>query len=82
MSPMPIPLELLRCPVSEQGLHLGSSQLLADLLTKQSSALLLDVSGQQVTGKLEQLLVREDATIGYPVVNGIPILLPGSGIPV
>lgn len=59
---------LLRCPVTGQQLHIATPQGLRNFSIKMSH----DIDG---------LLIREDGTAAYPVINGIPSLLPESMIP-
>ena len=56
---------LLRCPVTGQQLHLATPEQFRALASH-------DADG---------FLVREDGAAAYPVVNGIPTLLPESLIP-
>jgi uncharacterized protein YbaR (Trm112 family) len=53
---------LLRCPITGQQLHIATPQELRALSTHSGDG----------------FLVREDQTAAYPVVNGIPSLLPES----
>ena len=57
---------LLRCPITGQQLHIATPDELRAL------------SGHDAQG----FLVREDGTGAYPVVGGIPALLPESLIPI
>lgn len=65
----------LRCPESNQALQIAPGTLLDRLRTAQSNGTLFLKSGKPVVEKLEALLVREDASIAYPVRNGIPVLI-------
>ena len=56
---------LLRCPVTGQQLHIATPQELSALSTHAGDG----------------FLVRDDQTGAYPVLNGIPSLLPESMIP-
>jgi uncharacterized protein YbaR (Trm112 family) len=75
-------VEWLRCPVTGQGMRMGNEEELKSLLERQSDGKLIDLSGSEVTGKIDAIFVSEDGARAYPVLDGIPILLPGSGIPV
>jgi uncharacterized protein YbaR (Trm112 family) len=55
---------LLRCPVTGQQLHIATPEELRALTSHAGDG----------------FLVREDQTGAYPVVNGIPSLLPESAI--
>jgi uncharacterized protein YbaR (Trm112 family) len=60
--------DLLRCPITGQPLHIATPEELRSFSAKMSH----DTDG---------LLVREDGSAAYPVMNGIPSLLAESLIP-
>ena len=60
-------LEILCCPVTHQPLRLADTQTLERARAK---------SGRAVS----ELLLREDGQVAYPVVNGIPLLVPEEAI--
>lgn len=61
-------LELLCCPVTRQPLRTADAGTLRRAAEKTSQV-------------LEEGLVREDGSVLYPVIHGIPVLLPEEGIP-
>lgn len=75
-------LPFLRCPVTGQNLTEAETDLLASIQKRQSEGRLADESGAPVMGEITSLLVRADGLLAYLVVADIPVLLPGSGIPV
>lgn len=77
-----LPVEFLRCPVSGQGLMSGAPDLLATMIARQRAGELRDESRQLVTGTLSGILMRADGLMAYAILADIPVLLPGSGIPV
>lgn len=77
-----VPVEFLRCPVSGQSLAVAPPELVAAVIARQSNGTLHDESGHPVDGEITSLLVRADGALAYPVRANIPVLLPGSGIPV
>ncbi len=77
-----LPVEFLRCPVTGQGVVFGTPELLATMIARQRAGGLRDESGQLVAGTLSGLLVRADGLMAYAILDDIPVLLPGSGIPV
>jgi len=52
------------------------------MIARQRAGELRDESGQLVAGTLSGLLVRADGLMAYAILEDIPVLLPGSGIPV
>lgn len=60
--------DLVRCPVTGQRLRIADPREIAPIATK-------------ATGEADGFLIREDGKASYPVLNGIPSLLPASLIP-
>ena len=64
-------IELLRCPLTSQRLALAEPDALAAINARAGMA-----------APLEAALIRADRAVLYPVVGGIPVLLPDRAIPV
>jgi uncharacterized protein YbaR (Trm112 family) len=60
----------------------GAPDLLATMIARQRAGELRDESRQLVTGTLSGILMRADGLLAYAILADIPVLLPGSGIPV
>ena len=83
MSLAPDLLELLRCPVTGQRLAPAPPEVLARLeALRQAGTLPLRAAQPQWNPEapLEAVLVREDGRLGYPVQDGIHLLLHDHGI--
>jgi uncharacterized protein YbaR (Trm112 family) len=63
----PALLEILCCPVTRQPLRVADAEL-------------LDRARRAAGRELAAVLVREDLTAAFPVVNGIPLLVPEEAI--
>ncbi len=74
-------LDILCCPVSRQPLALAGRELLDRLREASAAGLLRDVEGATAAAPVEAL-VTADGRVAYPVIDGIPSLLPESAIPV
>ena len=68
-------LNMLRCPESRERLRRADDCVVADLNRAIAAGRLCNRSGQRLTGAISGLLVRDDGRIGYPVIDGMPILL-------
>jgi uncharacterized protein len=64
-------LEIVRCPETMQRLSMAPPELLDRL----NAGPLSNRSGNPATLPLEGGLLREDGTVLYPIVHGIPVLL-------
>ena len=74
-------LEILACPETKAAVALADAALVERLNARVAKGELVNRGGQKVTEKLDALLVREDQKVGYPVRDGIPIMLVEEGIP-
>jgi len=75
-------LDILVCPQSHQPLREASPELLARLNEAIGRGALRSQGGTVLAVALEEALVREDGTLVYPVLDGIPMLLVEEGIAV
>jgi uncharacterized protein YbaR (Trm112 family) len=64
-------LELLRCPATMQCVRVASAEELEAIR---------QVAGAGEGTALESALVREDGAVAYPIVDGVPVMLPGAAI--
>ena len=74
-------LDILVCPENKTRLTLADDQLVARLNQAIDAGQLNNRAGQPVTQRIDGGLVREDKTLLYPVVDGIPVLLIDEAIP-
>ena len=75
-------LEILACPETHQPLALADAKLLETVNARIAAGECENVGGTKVESALEGGLVREDATIVYPIRDEIPVLLVDEGIPI
>lgn len=68
-------LELLRCPESRLALHVLSAEKLQKLNAEIQAGNVKNHSGKVLSEALQEVLVSSDGNKGYPVVEGIPVLL-------
>ncbi len=73
-------LTILRCPVTHKGLSLMRPDALAELNQRIETGEVRNRDGQAVTQSLGEALVTDDGKLGYPVDDGIPVLLEGAAI--
>jgi uncharacterized protein YbaR (Trm112 family) len=73
-------LQILVCPKSRQSLKNAETDLLDSVNEAIESGTLKDDSGELVEEKLQNLLIREDGSVGYPVRDEIPEMLAQRGI--
>lgn len=73
-------LTILRCPVSHKGLALMRQDRLRKLNSAIAGGDVRNRDGQPVTDPIEEALVTDDGKLGYPVEDGIPVLLEGAAI--
>jgi uncharacterized protein YbaR (Trm112 family) len=74
-------LEILVCPEDRTPLRAADEALVARLNEAVARGNLGNRVGQPVTSRIEEGLVREDGTLFYPIVDGIPVLLIDEAIP-
>jgi uncharacterized protein YbaR (Trm112 family) len=75
-------LDILVCPENKTRLTLADDQLVARLNEAVDAGRLNNRAGQPVTQRIDGGLVREDETLLYPIVDGIPVLLIDEAIPI
>ena len=73
-------LPILRCPVTHKGLSLMRRDALNALNAAIESGELRNRGGEPVTGPLAEALITDDGKLGYPIDNGIPVLLETAAI--
>lgn len=73
-------LEILACPVTHQSLTEADAALLATINAKIKAGGFKNVGGEAAENELAAALVREDAKLLYPIVDGIPVLLENEGL--
>ena len=73
-------LKILVCPETHQSLQLADERLIDELNQQVGRGELSNQSGTQLEKRLEGGLVREDGTILYPIIDGIPTLLSDEAI--
>ena len=73
-------LKILVCPETHQTLQLADERLIDALNERVGRGDLSNQAGTQLERRLDGGLVREDGTILYPIVDGIPTLLSDEAI--
>ena len=73
-------LPILRCPVSHKGLSLMRRDTLNALNAAIESGELRNRGGETVDRPLAEALVTDDGKLGYPIDDGIPVLLETAAI--
>lgn len=68
-------LELIACPETHQALHEAPRALLEGLNARIARGELKNRGGTLLQAPLEEILVRADEAVAYPVLDGIPMLL-------
>ncbi|MDZ7616555.1 MAG: Trm112 family protein [Patescibacteria group bacterium] len=74
-------LKMLVCPENRTPLKPADAELLGSVNRAIAAGQVHNRAGQAVTHRLEAGLVREDRTLLYPIVDGIPSLLVDEAIP-
>jgi uncharacterized protein YbaR (Trm112 family) len=73
-------LTMLRCPENRTQLKPASSDLLRRVNAAIRERRIVNRAGQTLELMLDGGLVREDGTVLYPIIDGIPVLLRDDGI--
>ncbi|NQT38879.1 MAG: hypothetical protein HQ581_15390 [Planctomycetes bacterium] len=75
-------LGLLVCPEDQSPLALAEEPLMAQVNRVIATGQLKNRAGRVVDAAIEAALVRQDGTLLYPIVDGIPVMLIEEAIPV
>jgi uncharacterized protein len=67
-------LKILVCPENRTPLHLADEHSLAKINQAIAAARARNRGGQIVAQPLQEGLIRQDNTLLYPVIDGIPVL--------
>lgn len=73
-------LTILRCPITHKGLSLMRVDALKSLNAAIEGGDVRNRDGHAVTEPLAEALVTDDGKLGYPITDGIPVLLEGEAI--
>ncbi len=65
----------LVCPETRQSLALAEAGLLESLRSRQTRGELMNREGSRVAGVIDGALIREDGSVAYLILDGIPDLL-------
>ena len=68
-------LEILVCPETKQKLRLAGKEVLDRVNQGVAKGYVRNQCGEQVKGRVEEALVREDGRVLYLVQDGIPVML-------
>ena len=74
-------LDILVCPERRTPLTVADDELVAALNRAVDQRRLKNQAGEPVEKRLDGGLVRDDRTVLYPVIDGIPIMLVDEAIP-
>ncbi|GAB4141032.1 MAG: Trm112 family protein [Thermogutta sp.] len=74
-------LAILACPETRQPLKTAEPALLVAVNEAIAAGRVSNRAGQPIRDPVEELLVREDGAVAYPVREEIPVLLIDEGIP-
>ena len=73
-------LELMRCPVTGEPLHLASAELVAQLNRAVANESLRCRNGNAVTLPLDGALANQSSTLCYGIFEDVPNLIPDEAI--
>lgn len=74
-------LQMLVCPETKQPVTLAPANLVERLNERIRQGALVDQGGESVKEPIDEGLLRQDGTILYPIIDGIPRMLIERGIP-
>jgi uncharacterized protein YbaR (Trm112 family) len=71
---------ILRCPQDGSPLRLADADLLARVNWAVQASALTNRGGKPLKRRLDGALVREAGDLIYPIIDGIPVMLPDEAI--
>jgi uncharacterized protein YbaR (Trm112 family) len=73
-------LDLLVCPANHTPLALADQQRVASINRAIAAGTVKNKAGQRLERPIDGGLIRQDGSVLYPILDGIPILLVDEGI--